>query len=113
MDDLKAFFQRISGKLALLLGGTLVVGSASASISHPSLPVEPSNDLRPSNSIAFGKLRSKLVLRKANNTLRLIAQHSSHSSHSSHASHASHSSHASHGSHASHASHSSHSSRAI
>ena len=107
MDDFKSFFQRISGKLALLLGGTLVAGSASASISHPSLPVEPSNDVRPPDSVTFGKLRSKLVLRKANNALRLIAQHSSHSSHSSHASHASH------GSHSSHASHSSHSSRAI
>jgi hypothetical protein len=107
VDGLKAFFERISAKLALLLGGALVVGSASASISHPSLPTESLNDLRPPDSIVFSKLRSKLVLRKSNNTLRLIAQHSSHSSHASHASHASH------GSHASHASHSSHSSRAI
>ncbi len=107
MDELKAFFQRISGKLAVLLGGTLVVGGASASVSHPALPTASLNDLRPPDFAFFGKLRSKLVLQKSNNALRLIAQHSSHSSHSSHGSHASH------GSHGSHSSHSSHSSRAI
>lgn len=101
MDGLKTFFQRISGKLALLLGGTLVVGGASASTGHPGLPTDALNDLRPPGSTVFGKLRSKLVLRKSNNALRLIAEHSSHGSH------------ASHGSHGSHSSHSSHSSRAI
>jgi len=104
MDELKPFFKRISGKLALLLGGTLVVGGASASVSHPALRTASLNDLRPLDFAFFGKLRSKLVLQKSNNALRLIAQHSSHSSHGSHASH---------GSHGSHSSHSSHSSRAI
>lgn len=112
MDEqkLRAFFRRISGRLAILLGGTVAFSNSAPLVASTTVPSSVSGTQQVVESGITRKMPTKLVLRKTSKGLKMIAQHSSHSSHASHASHASHSSHASH---ASHASHSSHSSRAI
>ena len=113
MDEqtLRAFFRRISTKLALLLGGTVAFSNSSPLVASPTLPVPSENTSRVIQPGSDHRLPSKLVLRKTNKGLKMIAQHSSHSSHASHAiarvsclhTRISHSSHSSHSSHASRA----------
>jgi hypothetical protein len=95
MSDKKDFFGGIASKLAILMGGAVLVTGAQASV--PSVPVLSST----SNGISLGTaslrmpLPAKLILKQQVNGFKMIASHASHSSHASHASHASHSSHSS------------------
>jgi hypothetical protein len=101
MDDkAKMFLKHISAKLALLLGGAIAVQNSSAMV-QPS-NIEPGIPKTTETAITNNsyKLPAKLILKKTNSGLQMIAQHSSHSSHASHASHSSHSSHSSHASRA-------------
>ena len=83
---MRAFFRRISSKLALLLGGTVAFSNSSPLIASPTLPPPSENTSRVIEPGTHHRLPSKLVLRKTNKGLKMIAQHSSHSSHASHAS---------------------------
>jgi hypothetical protein len=99
-DQLKGFLKRISARLALLLGGAVALNSSAAiaGTQQPSPPTSETTQVTSSGQVR--RLPAKLILKKTNGGLKMIAQHSSHSSHASHASHASHSSHSSHASRA-------------
>jgi len=96
----KAFLKKISVKLAILLGSTVGFQSTSAAVQTPQGMPSDNPTAQTSVSEKSWKLPGKLVLKKTNAGVKLIALHSSHSSHASHGSHGSHSSHSSHASRA-------------
>lgn len=95
---LQEFAASIARKLALLLGGSLVLSSAVPSITaEVKLPQDlGANRVEGLNAVCSKLLPPKLILKQTGSGFKMIAQHDSHSSHSSHASHASHGSHSSH-----------------
>ena len=95
MSDKKAFFSGIASKLAILMGGAVLVTGAQASTT--TMPASSPNANNISLEVAGARkpLPAKLTLKQQSNGFKLIAAHGSHSSHSSHSSHGSHSSHSS------------------
>lgn len=101
----KSLLSKLSGKLAILLGGGLAILSGvsklDAKVAVPDLPQATGLTTEASASSMTRPLPPKLVLKQMGSGYKMIAQHDSHSSHASHSSHSSHASHASHSSHAS------------
>jgi len=95
MSDKKYFFSGIASKLAILMGGAVLLTGAQASANTPLAPTADANNVTLDATGVRKPLPAKLTLKQQANGFKLIAQHGSHSSHSSHGSHGSHSSHAS------------------
>ena len=95
MSDKKAFFSGIASKLAILMGGAVLVTGAQASTNTVPDASTDANNITLDATGLRKPLPAKLTLKQQSNGFKLIAAHGSHSSHSSHGSHGSHSSHSS------------------
>ena len=92
MSDKKDFFSGIASKLAILMGGAVLLAGGQASANTALAPTADANNMSLDATGARKPLHAKLTLKQQANGFRLIAQHGSHSSHSSHGSHSSHAS---------------------
>jgi hypothetical protein len=95
MSDKRDFFSGIASKLAILMGGAVLVTSAQASTNAIPTFSPDTNNITLDATGLRKPLPAKLTLKQQSSGFKLIAQHGSHSSHTSHGSHGSHSSHSS------------------